>query len=1013
MSPGQMKFRFARCSPETRNIAFTAESVQPAAELPLTLEFDGDVSAREQAIFLLHTAAEIEHALMVQYLFAAYSLGGPQVPEEHRRTIEGWKQRLLQIAREEMGHLASVQNILRLIDAPLNLEREDFPFRGDFYPFHFMLEPLTRESLAKYVAAESPETVPGDEELLRDIRELAEEQNEDMPVNRVGALFVKLRQLFGDPSAPPSDKVLSNDDFRGDPDFLLTEREWGFRNLIVKPSPPAERGGTPLPTDATGIRQACINALLEIGEQGEAHDLNDSQDSHFEIFRDIFVELSKFRDSDGQMLFEPARPVASVPMTENSPTGSLISNPRSRLWAQLLDQRYELMLGFLWHFLQLNDKPYIGQDDIDAAGSTLSQDQLGDRTPRGFLLLWTFNEMRHIRKISEHLVRLPLGNETDEERAGPPFRLPRSLELRANAAEQWQAHADRIAVAIQIAERLQEEHETTRDTPSGNLFLVDLIQADRIASETMNALAANELLPAQRKDFAKAVSILNESVRGFNVRLPPDEAGHGNFWADRPRSEVVGDAGERFLIDPETDRDDPESSELIRVLTEEEPSLRMPRNRPPVPAERIEFLKWWIGAGSPDSDPPEQVGVALEREVDLPVSEPDVEPPSGHVSLTLKRVVDGLNRPLFAVSPPGDGDRLFVVEQHTGNIRIVDLSTNSIRPQPFLRIAGLGNSNEQGLLGLAFHPEYSDNGLFYVNFTERNGTTSIRRYRASSTDANEADPDSATTVLKIAQPQRNHNGGWIGFGPDGFLYIATGDGGGGFDLGRGHNPTIGNAQDITNNLLGKLLRVDVAGDDFPGEDRSYAIPRGNPFADRSGDGEIWAFGLRNPWRCSFDRQTGDLYIGDVGQHAWEEINFQPANSTGGENYGWRLREGLVATPVESGANVGGPRPVGAIDPIHVYPRGSGAEEGQAVVGGYVYRGAAIPDLLGTYFFADHLGKVWSFRYDGAEITEFENRTAELASGAESLSRIASFGEDDAGELYLCDFRGILFRLERE
>lgn len=379
--------------------------------------------------------------------------------------------------------------------------------------------------------------------------------------------------------------------------------------------------------------------------------------------------------------------------------------------------------------------------------------------------------------------------------------------------------------------------------------------------------------------------------------------------------------------------------------------------------------------------------------------------------LTSRIVASGLKRPVFAAAPPGDFERLFLVEQHTGLIKILRISSGTLLSAPFLEVKGISIANEQGLLGLAFHPRFAENGFFYVNCTERpvpsqnRLITHVRRYQVSATDPAVADPASVTTVLTIQQPPPdqfpNHKCGWLSFGPkDGLLYIGSGDGG----------PLSGNdpnnrAQDLRD-LLGKLLRIDVDGDDFPGEaNRNYAIPPTNPFA-ASNDGtrrEIWARGLRNPWRNSFDRLTGDLYIADVGQNDIEELNFQPATSQGGENYGWRAKEGSDANPNLAPSD---PIPPGAVDPIHEYTHG----DGNAVVGGYVYRGAGIPGLEGTYFFADLNGRVWSFRFDGTNKTEFTERTSELAPTAGALGPISSFGEDAAGELYLTNMGGNVLQI---
>ncbi|MDQ7014651.1 MAG: PQQ-dependent sugar dehydrogenase [Planctomycetota bacterium] len=367
-------------------------------------------------------------------------------------------------------------------------------------------------------------------------------------------------------------------------------------------------------------------------------------------------------------------------------------------------------------------------------------------------------------------------------------------------------------------------------------------------------------------------------------------------------------------------------------------------------------------------------------------------------TLTTERVTTGLSRPLY-LTHAGDTGRAFVVQQR-GLIRILDLATDTILPDPFIDLASRvsQSGNERGLLGLAFHPDYDSTGLFYVNYTDRtNGRTIIAQFSVSAADPNVADPDSFVQVLTFSQPFSNHNGGWIGFGPDGFLYIATGDGGSANDPGN-------RAQTTTNMLLGKMLRVDVDGDDFPGDDtRNYAIPASNPFVGVTGDDEIWAYGLRNPWRNSFDRGTGDLYIADVGQGQWEEINVQPADSFGGENYGWRCMEGAHCTGL-SGCTC---FDSDLVLPIHEYSHAFGC----SITGGYVYQGAMIPHLRGNYFFADVCSNlIWSLRYDGSSVSDFTDRTSELTPDVGSINSISSFGEDANGELYFCDLGGELYRL---
>jgi len=367
--------------------------------------------------------------------------------------------------------------------------------------------------------------------------------------------------------------------------------------------------------------------------------------------------------------------------------------------------------------------------------------------------------------------------------------------------------------------------------------------------------------------------------------------------------------------------------------------------------------------------------------------------------LGLERVAFGLDRPVGVAWPDDGSNRLFVIEQHTGRIRIVDLNTGAMRPAPFLDLGGLATGNEQGLLGLAFDPLHADNGLFYVNVTIADGTSEIRRYRTSRTSLDVADPSSAVVLLSYAQPFSNHNGGWLAFGPDGGLYISTGDGGSAVDPGN-------RAQSL-NTLLGKLLRIDVRGTN--GATGRYGIPADNPFVDvPDARPEIWAYGLRNPWRCSFDRATGDLYIGDVGQNQIEEIDFQPASSAGGENYGWRVMEG---TRCSDDSRAGGNPPCGdpsLVPPIYEYAHAVGV----SVTGGYVYRGRKLGGLQGTYFFGDYgSARIWSFRYRSGLLTEFTERTAELNPGLTNIGFLSSFGEGPDGELYLLDLvDGEVFRM---
>lgn len=363
-------------------------------------------------------------------------------------------------------------------------------------------------------------------------------------------------------------------------------------------------------------------------------------------------------------------------------------------------------------------------------------------------------------------------------------------------------------------------------------------------------------------------------------------------------------------------------------------------------------------------------------------------------ALKVEKIVGGLSKPLFVTQAPGDNDRLFIVEQHSARIRIYKFSTKTTNSVDFLRVTNVTTQSEQGLLGLAFDPGYRTNGYFYVNYTTNGvgaaGQTQIARFQANGdpAEAETANASSRTVLLSYGQPEANHNGGWIGFGKDGYLYIASGDGGSGNDP---HGP-IGNGQSRTT-LLGKILRIDVHG-----EGVNYTIPGGNPFKDHATyKQEIWAFGLRNPWRCSFDRETGDLWIGDVGQGAREEIDINPAG-VGGLNFGWRPREGKIATP---GINE---QPVTtATNPLHDYARTLGI----SVTGGYRYRGSAVPELEGLYIFADYgTSRFWTLRYDGTtNVVVTEVTTQVNPSVGRPIQNVSSFGEDNQGEIYVCDYAG--------
>lgn len=345
---------------------------------------------------------------------------------------------------------------------------------------------------------------------------------------------------------------------------------------------------------------------------------------------------------------------------------------------------------------------------------------------------------------------------------------------------------------------------------------------------------------------------------------------------------------------------------------------------------------------------------------------------TGAVRLGLVR--SGLGDALFVTQPPGES-RLFVVQQSG---RILILQRGRPLATPFLDVRRrISSGGEQGLLGLAFHPQYAANGRFFVNYTDTRGTTRVVEFRRST--RNRANASSGRVLLSIPQPAANHNGGHLAFGPDGFLYIATGDGGGAGDpQGAGQR---------VNTLLGKLLRIDV---DRRPRGRAYAIPATNRFRGRGQRAEIYSYGLRNPWRFSFDRRTGDLWVADVGQNDREEVNYRRRGTGLGANFGWNAFEGTVR--YEGGGPVRGRTPV---RPVSEYTHSSG--DGCSITGGYVFRGRGVPALAGRYVYADFCtGKVWSMRA-GPRPGDVREITARLGR---RVSQVTSFGEDRVGNLYL-------------
>ena len=350
--------------------------------------------------------------------------------------------------------------------------------------------------------------------------------------------------------------------------------------------------------------------------------------------------------------------------------------------------------------------------------------------------------------------------------------------------------------------------------------------------------------------------------------------------------------------------------------------------------------------------------------------------------------IANVDTPTHLTHAPGDFERLFVLERRG---RIVVIANGAVLATPFLDIQTLVSSvgSETGLLGIAFHPDYQANGYFYVYYIRDDdgggpAESLVVRYTVTA-DPEIADPASAQMVLLIAQPTSSHNGGWLEFGPNGLLHLSLGDGGGSWD-------PFGNAQN-TETLLGSILRLDIDGDDFPADpDRNYAIPPGNPFVGGAGLDEIWMYGLRNPWRCSFDPANGDFYIGDVGQFLFEEINYVPAGAQGGQNFGWNCIEATNCT-FEPGCDCDD---LGLQAPLYEYihpPSG-----GSAVIGGVVYRGSEIPELVGSYLFADRFHHAWRLEHSGGTVAKVE----EILLTAPPGLGINAFGVDAAGEIYICD-----------
>ena len=375
------------------------------------------------------------------------------------------------------------------------------------------------------------------------------------------------------------------------------------------------------------------------------------------------------------------------------------------------------------------------------------------------------------------------------------------------------------------------------------------------------------------------------------------------------------------------------------------------------------------------------------------------------ISLSSELVSDGFKKPVFVISYPTDASILYVVEQ-AGKIIVLD--SGQKKSKPFFNINKrvvnpFRPGDERGLLGFAFHPDHENNKKFYINYIDNDGHTIVSEFIAQS--KYKADHNSERVLLRLEQPYGNHNGGHIEFGNDGYLYIAIGDGGAAGD-------PLDSGQDLTS-LFGKVIRIDINGS-------PYSIPKSNPFYGiKNAREEVWAWGLRNVWRFSFDKKTGDIYYGDVGQNKWEEVNFEPASSSGGNNYGWRQMEASYCfEPKENCKRDGMVLPIieypnDAYHPAFALGRKNQLNvEGCSVTGGYVYRGKKLKGFEGVYFFGDYCsGNIWSFKVIDGKANEFKNRTEEInIADGEFTNYISSFGQDADGEIYIVDYNGAVYKI---
>ena len=583
--------------------ALTVADFEALAATPL-LAHDPPLAARDEAVFLLHSAAEVEHALMVQYLYAAYSLGGPQVPQDKRPLVDSWRRTFIEIAREEMGHLASVQNLLRFIGGPLNLEREDFPFRTGFYPFRFKLERLTKNSLAKYVYAEMPEGLKGPD--IEEIRTRAVGANADA-VNHVGLLYQSIASLFARKEADGTFS-LQDADLQAEPLSLQAGEEWKLfqDELIIRQVKTRE-----------GAEDGAIPLIQAIAVQGEGMPSTGSfEGSHYRRFRDIYDVFQEEGD------WQPSRVVPEDPNTsepdpnpapgsdaeeEKRLTKGRITHQHSRLWAQLLNLRYRMLLTNIFHALH-------------------TEGPLNPETPKGRIFEWFGTEMRtNIRRLSLLLVEMP---QLKEDSAGPPFaapafELPYTLGLAESVQNRWRLHRDLFLASQMLVRKIQERLDTDPASlpaellPRLRTFLADLSTRDAkdlqfaqlqvSPAPAPHTFSGSVMTPPPPGRFTEVKTILEEAVSNTDI------GAHGNFWRGQTRDQFIGlkVLGRPLLLRRADGTFDENDSNLVKALEGRNPFgrdigtagavfRRMPAGLNPVAPEKIEVIRQWIRDGCPD-----------------------------------------------------------------------------------------------------------------------------------------------------------------------------------------------------------------------------------------------------------------------------------------------------------------------------------------------------------------------------------------------------------------------------